>query len=273
MTKTQEKFVDAVWAFYKRNGRHDLPWRKTKNPYRILVSEVMLQQTQVERVIPKYKAFLKTFPTIQSLAQAPLREVLILWQGLGYNRRAQMLHDCAKEVIKTHTGKLPKIYDELCTLPGIGPYTAGAVVAFAYNQPISIIETNIRTVFHHHFFKDQMNVTDKETFRLIQKFSNVENPREWHWALMDYGAFLKKEYGSINNKSKHYTKQSKFKGSDREIRGAIMRVFSESKHSHTITQLQKELGGFDSKRINTQLKKLLEEKLIQCVKEKYQLAT
>ena len=145
-------FRKIVLCHYKKHGRHHLPWRKTKNPYRILVSEIMLQQTPVDRVLPKYQEFLKQFPSIKKLAAASLGDVLRAWQGLGYNRRAKYLHQCAAVIIYDNGGIWPRTVNELQALPGIGPYTAGAVMAFAYNQPIPIIETNIRTVYLHHFF-------------------------------------------------------------------------------------------------------------------------
>jgi len=149
--KKIKEIQKIVWAHYEKYGRHNLPWRKTRNPYRVLVSEIMLQQTQVARVIPKYKAFLKQFPTLESLSKAPLRDVLIAWQGLGYNRRAKALHALAELVVTAHKGRMPTMFEELIRLPGIGPYTAGAVCAFAYNTPVPILETNIRTILFHHF--------------------------------------------------------------------------------------------------------------------------
>ncbi len=224
-------FKKIVWAHYKKHGRHDLPWRLTKNPYRILVSEIMLQQTQVERVIPFYKNFLKQFPTVQALAVAPLAEVLKAWQGLGYNRRAKMLHAAAKEVVAKHKGKFPPIYSELVELPGIGPYTAGAVAAFAYNHDVIFIETNIRTAITHHFFNERNttiygSVSDAQIHEILEKLLPKGKSREWYSALMDYGAYLKKSGVKLNAKSKHYTKQSKFTGSLREARGAILRALA-----------------------------------------------
>ncbi len=219
-------FRKAVWAHYKKHGRHDLPWRKTNDPYKILVSEVMLQQTQVERVIPFYKNLLKQFPTVEKLAAAPLADVLKAWQGLGYNRRAKMLHHAAKAVVEEHKGKFPITIRELVALPGIGPYTAGAVVAFAYSQDAVFIETNIRTAVTHHFFPKKKEVTDKEIIKILERVHPKGKGREWYSTLMDYGAHLKKSGVKINNKSKHYTKQSAFKGSLREARGAILRALA-----------------------------------------------
>lgn len=268
MNKREEKFVETVRAYYKKDGRYNLPWRKVKNPYRILISEIMLQQTQVERVIPKYKSFLKKFPSLASLASASLGDVLREWQGLGYNRRAKMLHKCAQIIVRDHRGALPKTHSALMKLPGVGHYTAGAVMAFTYNQAIPIIETNIRTVFIHHFFKGRDGVTDKEFFRLIERTLDMKNPREWYYALMDYGAHLKKTIGNQNMQSKHYTKQSTFKGSDRQIRGAIIRILSEGEK----TRKDFHTGlSFDIQRIDEQVERLKNEGMVVQVKQKYLL--
>lgn len=268
MNRREQQFVKTVWEYYERHGRRSLPWRLTTNPYRILVSEIMLQQTQVDRVIPKYRAFLKAFPTIKKLSVASLGEVLILWQGLGYNRRAKMLHACAQKVVHECRGRFPKTHSELMELPGVGHYTAGAVMAFAYNEAISIIETNIRTVFIHHFFKDAADISDQEIVRSVERTLDRKNPREWYYALMDYGAYLKKEFGNPNVQSKHYAKQSTFKGSDREIRGAIIRLLTT--RSATRTELLKSLP-FEDIRIDAQVEKLLQEQMLVCRAGKYSL--
>ncbi len=269
-SKKEKEFVSMVWKYYKIHGRRSLPWRLTKNPYRILVSEIMLQQTQVDRVIPKYKSFLRQFPTVQKLSKASLGEVLREWQGLGYNHRAKMLHECAKHIAIQCRGLTPTLYEELMELPGIGPYTAGAVMAFAYNVPVPIIETNIRTVFIHHFFHDDTNIPDSQLFQLTGIVLDTKNPREWYYALMDYGAHLKKTIGNLNQRSKHYTKQSAFKNSDRQIRGAILRFLSkkESTRKNFHTKLP-----FDMQRIDIQLKRLKEEGMIVKRGQKYSLPT
>lgn len=271
MTKKEKLFIGTVKDFYTENGRHSLLWRKTKNPYRILVSEVMLQQTQVDRVIPKYRTFLKEFPTWAKLADAPLGEVLHQWQGLGYNRRAKMLHNCAKDIRSTYHGTYPIMYLESLKLPGVGPYTAGAVQAFAFNHPVAIIETNIRTVFIHHFFNDDTDVVDAEILTLVEKTLARENPREWYWALMDYGSFLKKEHKGLNSKSKHYTKQSKFQGSDRQIRGAIVRTLVKSNHPLNRKKLLQKLSTFEDVRVDAQLEKLTQEEMVAKTKQCYHL--
>lgn len=220
---SDNSFQKIVQVFFRRQGRHELPWRKTTDPYKIVVSEIMLQQTQVPRVIEKYNEFLKQFPTIQKLARASLADVLRVWSGLGYNRRAKYLHQMAQVIVKEYKGKFPVTIEGLQKLPGIGPYTAGAVYAFAYNKPVPIIETNIRTVYIHHFFSNKKNISDKELIKKVETTLDLKNPRQWYWALMDYGSYLKANGVKNNSKSKHYTKQSTFEGSKRQIRGAIMR--------------------------------------------------
>lgn len=266
MTKQEQKFVDAVWEYYRRHGRRSLPWRHTQNPYRILVSEIMLQQTQVERVIPKYQSFLKRFPTFTRLSKASLGEVLTEWQGLGYNRRAKMLHECARQVVREYKRKLPDMHRALVKLPGIGTYTAGAILAFAYNKPIPVIETNIRSAIIHHFFHDDTDITDAECIRYIEHTLDTNNPREWYYALMDYGASIKKEFGNPNQQSKHYTHQSAFKGSDRQIRGTILKLLT--KKGYTRANFLRELL-FEDVRIDAQLEKLLKEELITKRGQKY----
>ncbi len=217
------KFQKKIWNFYETHRRSDLPWRKKITPYRIWVSEIMLQQTQVDRVIPFFNNWMKKFPTLQKLASAPQSEVLSAWKGLGYNSRALRMHKAAQ------LGSLPKSYDELLRLPGIGPYTAAAICTFAYHQSLVMIETNIRRVFIDSFFKSQENIHDRDILKLIEKNLYKENPREWYWALMDYGAYLGKTIANPNKKSRHYTVQKKFKGSDRELRGAILGILLEVK--------------------------------------------
>lgn len=226
---TQKQIIDFqnhILAYYTQKGRI-FAWRTTNNPYHILVSEIMLQQTQTDRVIPKYEAFLKEFPTIEALAQAPLRAVLSLWQGLGYNRRGMALHQAAKIIAEKYEGKIPECPQTLDLLPGIGPYTAGAVCAFAFNRATPIIETNIRSVFIHFFFQGLTKIHDNDILQLVEKTLYKQDPRSWYYALMDYGAMLKKKTKNPNKKSAHYATQSKFEGSDRQIRGAVIRLLTK----------------------------------------------
>lgn len=188
----------------------------------------MLQQTQVERVIPKYRAFIRAYPTVQALAHAQFRDVLLLWRGLGYNRRARALHESARIIVSRHNGRVPGDMDTLRTLPGIGSYTAGAVCAFAYNKAYVILETNIRTVLIHHLLPHHASVSESELQALAAELLDIKNPREWYWALMDYGAYLKSSGVRTNNRMHHYKPQARFKGSLREVRGALLREISDA---------------------------------------------
>lgn len=221
-------FQEKIWIFYKENKRK-FPWRETTDPYKILVSEVMLQQTQTGRVISKYHEFFKKFPTLKSLTQATNVEVLSVWSGLGYNRRGLYLKRTAEEIAKNYHGKIPLNPETLVTFPGIGPNTAGSIYVFTTNKPFVFIETNIRRVFIHEFFKDQEKIGDKEILKLLQENLDQENPREFYYALMDYGAFLGKTQINPNRRSKGYIKQSAFEGSVRQVRGKILKLLLEEK--------------------------------------------
>ena len=222
------QFQKTVWKYYAAHGRHALPWRKTRDPYKILVSEMMLQQTQVDRVVPKYAAFLQRFPNIVSLSAAPLGDVLALWSGLGYNRRALYLKRAAETVVSEYGGKFPKDAETLETLPGVGPYTARAVATFSADAPYIFIETNIRAVFLHAFFSGAADVPDSSLMPYIEQAMPKDGRnREWYWALMDYGAYIKKTVPNPSRKSRHHAKQSKFEGSLRQIRGALLKACTE----------------------------------------------
>ena len=247
-------FRKEIWTHYRRAGRTNLPWRHTRDPYAILVSEVMLQQTQVVRVAEYYKRFLKRFPSFRALARAKTSDVLAAWQGLGYNRRAMFLKRTAEIIAKDFDGRLPNNREALESLPGIGRGTSGSLMAFAFNQPVVFIETNIRRVFIHFFFARRRKVTDAELTRYIESSVDKKNPREWYWALMDYGAAMKdggaemptvpvaKKITNPNRRSAHYKKQSAFAGSDRELRGKILRsTLAAEKHKMSAKALFEEL--------------------------------
>jgi len=236
-----QQFQDHIYYYYKEYGRA-LPWRETTDPYHIFISEVMLQQTQARRVIDKYQQFLATFPTVASLANAPLSAILAVWHGLGYNRRAKYLHDAAKIIMEQHGGRVPKEPEQLQALPGIGQATAASIAAFAFNRPTVFIETNIRRVFIHLFFSDSEQVLDSSVRLLVEQTLDREHPREWYWALMDYGAMLAKTVPNPNRRSRHYTKQSQFEGSNRQLRGAILRLLLKKPHVRRAV-LQKALGS------------------------------
>ncbi|PIR38861.1 MAG: endonuclease III [Candidatus Zambryskibacteria bacterium CG10_big_fil_rev_8_21_14_0_10_42_12] len=252
-----DDFQKKLYRFYKENYRH-LPWRvndlfsdKKGNPYKILVSEMMLQQTQVSRVIEKYKSFLKKFPTVKAPAEAPQTEVLKEWQGLGYNRRALYLKHTAEAIVEKYNGKFPKDYESLLSLPGIGQSTAGAIIAFAWNIPVVFIETNIRSVFIHEFFKNKENISDKEILPLIEKTLDTDHPRDFYYALMDYGVHLKQKENH-SRKSKHYVKQTKFKGSHREARAQVLKFLLAHPR-------------IKSTKIISQKLNILEEKVVECI--------
>lgn len=228
-----QAFLTMLHKFYITNKRNSLPWRKTKDIYKILLSEVMLQQTQVSRVLVKYAEFLTRFPDTQTLANAPLRDVLTLWQGLGYNRRAKFLHLAAK-ALQAATPRELGDYTYLKTLPGVGQSTAGALIAFTQNKPVVFIETNIRAVILHHFFKHtEEKVSDKEVAQVLEKLlSRLPKDfrsRDFYYAMYDYGTHLKETLGVkkkvLHSKSTSYVKQSKFLGSRRQLRAYILKVF------------------------------------------------
>jgi A/G-specific adenine glycosylase len=235
------KFKQQVWNFYEKNGRHELPWRQTDDGYAIYISEIMLQQTQVSRVIPKYEQWLSDLPDFKSVASAPTKEILLHWQGLGYNRRALYIKETCKEIVDTHSGRLPQSEPELLDLPGVGPYTTGALQAFVYDLPVVFIETNIRTVFIHHFFPDQDEVTDTEIKKMIEETLPKNKARNWYWALMDYGSHLKKTVGNLNKKSKSYRKQSTFTGSNRQLRAVLTRYILEHEPA-TLEDIEREFS-------------------------------
>ncbi len=216
-------FRRRIYSHYDEHGRR-LPWRTKLNPYRVLVSEIMLQQTQVERVIDKYREFLTEFPDFTALAKAPTAVLLSVWSGMGYNRRALALRSLAQQVMNEHRGRLPRDPEKLRALPGIGAYTAGAIMAFAFNKPVVFMDTNIRRVYIHEFFHDRDGIHDEELIPLVEQTMDRDNPRLWYNALMDYGTMLKREYGNPNRRSAHYTRQSPFENSNRQVRGAILKA-------------------------------------------------
>ena len=278
--------MPALLKALKKIQLRDLPWRHTKDPYKILVSEIMLQQTQVERVVPFYIRFVRQFPNAKTLAKAPLSKVLKAWQGLGYNRRAVYVRRSAKSLSKKSSGFpsgaatgpagqtfSPELF--ATRLPGVGPYTAAAVEAFAYNKPTVFIETNIRTVFIHHFFRSHIlknnRISDKEILPLIEQALKKSKmpPREFYYRLMDYGTLLKKQGIRLNLKSTHYVKQKKFEGSYRQLRGKILRALLVE--PATLNQLLKITGRKQSDVVRT-LATLSSEGLIKLKQKRFNIA-
>jgi A/G-specific adenine glycosylase len=224
-SKKKIAFQKKILSYYTTEGRHDLPWRQTTNRYHVLVSEIMLQQTQVNRVIEKYTRWIQTFPTSESLANASLSQVLSAWSGLGYNSRGKRLQESAKIIVEKYKGIVPNNPEELLTLPGIGPYTARSVLIFADNAPLATVDTNIRRILIHEFNLPE-TISDKELFSLAEEVVPKNKSRDWHNALMDYGATL------LTSKAtgiKPKTKQSAFKDSKRYYRGQIIKVLTTEK--------------------------------------------
>lgn len=257
-----QDFCSMIKGFYKQNKRY-FPWRMTDDSYAIFVSEVMLQQTQTERVVRKYEQFMQHFPSWQSVAQSSLHEIMKLWQGLGYNRRARVVFEGAQKIVNVYQGLMPSDPVILETFYGIGAATAGSLCAFAYNMPTVFIETNIRSVFLHTFFNKGMKVTDAVLMPLIAQTLDQTNPREWYYALMDYGVFLKKNGPNPSLRSAHHTKQKRFIGSDRQLRGKIIVLLTQAdKQKLPLNFIIKMLRSNDQK-IKKLIQDLIKEKLLQ----------
>lgn len=220
-------FQKIIISYFKQHGRN-FPFRNDITPYNVLVSEIMLQQTQTGRVSEKFLEFKKKFPDFQSLSTAPLDQVLQAWQGLGYNRRAIALKKISELVINDFNGDLPNSVEILKKFPQIGHNTASSIAAFAFNKPVYFVETNIRRVYIYYFFPKRNKIDDKEILPLVKNTLDENNPRNWYYALMDYGVMLKKTHPELNKRSAHYRKQAPFKGSDRQIRGKILKTLLTS---------------------------------------------
>jgi len=245
-----------------------MPWRDIGDPYGVFVSELMLQQTQVTRVLVKYPQFMSRFPTFAALAHAPLRSVLAAWQGMGYNRRARYLKEAAGIIIDTYGGILPDNPVLLDALPGVGEATAASIAAFAYDKPVAFIETNIRRVFIHHFFRDATAVSDTDVYPLVVKALDARQPRQWYYALMDYGAHLGRRMPNPNRKSKTYAVQPAFEGSDCQVRGRIIRLLLAKPSSYRSIHIQL---GVDGKRLRGILAGLMKERMIRLDKLTYHI--
>lgn len=236
--KIIQEFNKIIISYYNQSGRK-FPFREFITPYNVLVSELMLQQTQTRRVSEKFLKFIKEFPDFQALSNAPLEKILKAWQGLGYNRRAIALKKIAEKIINEYDGKLPESIEILKTFPQIGHNTASSILTFAFNKPTIFIETNIRCVYFYFFFPNKRNVDDNQILPLLEKTIDKENPRKWYYALMDYGVMLKKKFPDLNKRSAHYRKQSLFKGSNRELRGRILKILLKEKAIYETALLEK----------------------------------
>lgn len=270
-----EEFRSLIRAEGARLYR-DLPWRRTRDPYHIWLSEVMLQQTQVARVETRMPAWLERFPSVEALAEAPTSDVLEAWQGMGYNRRALAIKRAAQEIMKRYDGAFPRETKELVALPGIGPATAQGIRAFAFDLPGVYLETNVRTVFLHHFFPDVPAVPDRELTPLVEATCPLapegiaartdgasgterfavpqdaeDTPRSWYYALLDYGAYLKKTLPNPSRRSAAYTRQSRFEGSRRQKRAEVVRMLLDARDAEpaglTLQDVVRELDHFEAK--------------------------
>lgn len=231
--------------YYRTQGRV-MPWRTRRTPYRVLVSEIMLQQTGIARVESKYGPFLARFPSFAALAAASVEEVLGAWKGLGYNRRALALRQSALIVSTVHRGRLPRTVDEMAKLPGVGKATAAAVLVYAYGIPVAFIETNVRRVFLHFFFPGEEGIPDSRILPLVNETMDRENPRDWFYALMDYGTMLAKREGNANRRSRHYKRQSRFEGSLRQMRGMVLEAMLKLSNA-TARQIAAAVGTDDDR--------------------------
>lgn len=286
LLEKKSKFNKTLFAWQRKNYR-EMPWRDTRDPYRIVISEIMLQQTQVDRVRTKYDEFLKKFPTAQKLAKAPLGEVLRVWSGLGYNRRARYLHECAKKITEEYGGKFPETYAELVALPGIGRSTAGALLAFSFGQDTPMIDTNIRRILIRTFFSQNMSrsdldsrPSDKELYAFAVALIPKGKGRMWNYAMLDLGASL---CGARNHSDEcplmplhgpvsdfvYKKPQKKFKDSRRYYRGQILKLLAEKK-SLRIAKLPELLSKKQSE-IEGILHDLEKERLVVRIRESLSL--
>ena len=252
-------FQKIIYSYFKQYGR-DFNFRKEINPYNVVISEMMLQQTQANRVVEKFQQFIQEFPDFHSLATASLIDVLKIWQGLGYNRRAVALKKIAEKVVNEFDGILPADIEILKSFPQIGQNTASSIVAFAFNMPTFFIEVNIRRVYIYFFFPGKSAIQDNDIMPLVRKTLDRSKVRKWYYALMDYGVMLKRTHPELNKKSAHYRKQSKFKGSNREIRGKILKLLIENENL-TKPEILRELE-INSKKLNEILNLLIKEGFI-----------
>ena len=258
-------FQDFIYSFYNRKKR-DFPFRENITPYKVVVSEIMLQQTQTNRVAEKFVEFIKKFPDFKSLAQASIEELLSTWQGLGYNRRAIALKKIAERIMSEFNGNVPKDLNLLTSLPQIGHNTASSILSFAYNIPTYFIETNIRRVYIYFFFSGKSQIDDKEIMEIVKISVDKNNPRDWYYALMDFGTMLKKKHPELNKRSAHYRKQSKFDGSTRQVRGKILKLLLEKPLS---TKKIVNKINYEEKKVLEILNTLKKEGFIQKEQEKF----
>ncbi|MDO4538280.1 MAG: adenine glycosylase [Coriobacteriales bacterium] len=258
-----DAFCTLVWGRGLELYR-DLPWRRTSDPYAIWISEVMLQQTQVSRVDGRWQSWLKRFPTVEALAAAPQRDVLEEWQGMGYNRRALALLRAANSIRDAGAG-FPQEEKELTALPGIGPATAAGIRAFAFNLPGVYLETNVRTVFLHELFPQDTGVPDRVLVPLVRSTCSQDDPRGWYYALLDYGAWLKRSLPNPSRRSRSHVRQSAFEGSHRQKRAELVRILLST--GGRVVSLEEASRALDSVELAAKRKAVEEEELLLLLSE------
>jgi len=263
------QFRSIIYSYYNQH-RRNFPFRQNITPYNVLVSEIMLQQTQTGRVSQKFMNFVEKFPDFLTLSKAPLEDVLKVWQGLGYNRRAIALKKISDIVINNYHGKLPDSIEILKSFPQIGHNTASSILTFAFNSPTVFIETNIRRVYIYFFFYNKYSISDKEIIPFVEKTIDIPNPREWYYALMDYGVMLRKSYPDLHKRSAHYRKQTSFKGSNRQIRGTLLKLLIRAK-SLNIFEIEKKFKNVNPDKLKAILIQLEKEGFIKIEKVKVQI--
>jgi len=252
------EFKETVLSNYRQQGRK-FPWHFAE-PWGVMVSEFMLQQTRAERVIPYWENWMKIWPRPKDLAAASMETALRAWSGLGYNRRCRYLKESAAIIARDNNGRVPETPQALLPLPGIGPYMSAAIACFAYNYPVVFIETNIRSAVIHCFFSGRNDVRDSEIIPILEAALDCDDPRTWHYALMDYGAFLKKTTPNPSRRSAHYTMQSPFNGSFRQARGMVIKALV------SMGQCSKEelklASGLEEEKLYEVLEKLKKESFV-----------
>lgn len=254
-----EGFRRTVRTHQQENSRR-MAWRETRDPWAILVSEVMLQQTQVSRVQVKFEEWFDAFPDLRSVAAAPLSLVIERWQGLGYNRRAMWLKRSAEMIVERFGGEVPGDVVSLRELPGVGAATAAAVMNYAWGVPVPFIETNVRAVILHHFFAGASGVPDSQVMPIVSATWDLEEPRDWGYALMDYGTHLKRTLENPSRRSRHHARQTPFEGSRRQRRARLLRAVLERPGSDTETLAS--ASGEDAAAVHEILEELAEEGFI-----------
>ncbi|NHJ05060.1 MAG: Fe-S cluster assembly protein HesB [Candidatus Heimdallarchaeota archaeon] len=255
-------FQEKIFDWWKKNKRN-LPWRNTTDPYYIMISEIMLQQTQVTRTIEKYLLFIEKYPKIVDLANAPTADVLKMWSGLGYNRRAIWLQEAAKQLLELE--EFPKKSEELIKLKGIGPYTSKSILIFAFNSDIATVDTNIRRILIAEGFADE-TTSEKELFSIAEKLLPKSKSRDWHNALMDYGALY---LTAVNTGIKPTSTQTRFKHSNRFHRGKIVKHLTQYREASFLELI--EICGLNHSEGKEIISSLIKDGLIKEIKKKYTL--